>query len=167
MNKFLRGIFFGTAVAPIAVVKIIRDYYEYGYRFEYACWLVAGALSCLLPYLIIAATKDMGEKIPFEANKIESNEWILITCTISYLIPLIFKINSNLDLALVLIFGYVLLATLSSIPAHPLLHLVGYRFYKVEGQGGIVYTLIARRKIIDRKEIKTVRLMSHQLLLEG
>lgn len=85
----------------------------------------------------------------------------------SYFIPLITKLDDLQMLAWVSVVAAVLLATLEAIPCHPMLHVLRYRFYKVEGDNGMVYTLISRRRLLSAADIKSVRQLSPQLLLEG
>jgi len=86
---------------------------------------------------------------------------------LSYFIPLISNLEDLQVLALIIVVAAVLLATLDAIPCHPMLHVLRYRFYKVEGANGMVYTLISRRKLLSAADIKSVRQLSSQLLLEG
>lgn len=166
MNWILRTIFFTTALAPAALVNVGLQIRANGFTFELGCWLLAGAISCLLPFLIVIAVRQKGEALPFIAKKVESHEWLLIPFICTYLLPTAIKVD-NETLGVVLLTASFLASFLTAIPSHPLLHLAKYKFYKVEGEGGVIYTLVARRKILDASDIKFVRAISNQLLIEG
>lgn len=166
MNWILRTIFFMTALAPAAIVNVGLQINANGFKFEYGCWLLGGLISCLLPFLIVIAIRRQGEVLPFVAKKVESNEWLLIPFICAYVLPLAIKVD-NETLVVALLVASFLSSFLTAIPNHPLLHFAKYKFYKVEGEGGIVYTLVARRKILDASDIKFVRAISNQLLIEG
>ena len=80
MNWLLRTIFFLTALAPAALINVCRQIYENGFKTDHGYWLFAGVVSCLLPFLILSAVKQLGEEIPFMAKKVESNDWLSVTC---------------------------------------------------------------------------------------
>lgn len=65
-------------------------------------------------------------------------------------------------ICLILITGWVI----SNIPSHPILYLFRFRFYKIESEEGMVYTLITRRQILSPKNIKTVKIISSGMLME-
>lgn len=155
-----------TALAPAALVNVGLQIRAIGFTFELGCWLLAGAISCLLPFLIVVAVRQQGEVLPFVAKKVESNEWHLIPFICAYLLPIAIKVD-NETLGISLVAASFLASFLTAIPSHPLLHFAKYKFYKVEGEGGMVYTLVARRKILDASDIKFVRAISNHLLIEG
>jgi hypothetical protein len=54
----------------------------------------------------------------------------------------------------------------SNIPSHPVLYLAKFRFYKIESESGMVYTLITRREIRSPKNITVVKQISNSMLME-
>jgi len=109
------------------------------------------------------------ELISFDAKKVESNDFMFLAFVASYFIPIIAR-ASELDMAKTTIITSVICIILwcvSSIPSHPLLHLIRFRFYKVEASSGMVYTLISRRDIRDPKDIKHVKRISNSMLMEA
>lgn len=105
--------------------------------------------------------------MPFEAKKVESQDWLLVVFVFSYFIPLITKTTDFGLIALIFFIGAVLLSTLEAIPCHPLLQLFRFRFYKVEGKNGFVYVFISRRRILTATEITKVRQLTPQLLMDN
>jgi hypothetical protein len=167
VNTVIRTLFFLSAIAPAIVLAAAAQVYKSGGSAEAYGWFGAGALACLLPFLIIRAGLTQAQRLPFTAKKVESQDWLLVVFVVSYFIPLVSNLQDLHVLALVVVVAAVLLATLDAIPCHPMLHVFRYRFYKVEGANGMVYTLISRRKLLSAADIKSVRQLSLQLLLEG
>jgi hypothetical protein len=167
MNVIIRTLFFLSAIAPAVVVSAAAQIYKHGGSTQAYGWIAAGAMACVFPFLVIRAVTSQAEVLVFSAKKIDSQDWIFIAIVVSYFIPLISNLEDLLVLALLVVVAAVLLATLDAIPCHPMLHVLRYRFYKVEGANGMVYTLIARRKLLSAADIKSVRQLSTQLLLEG
>lgn len=167
MNIIIRTLFFLSAIAPAVVMSAAAQIYKHGGSTPAYGWIAAGTLACVFPFFVIRAATSQAEVLAFSARKIESQDWIFVVIIVSYFIPLITNLTDLKLFALVIFIVAVLLATLSAIPCHPVLHLSGYRFYKVEGINGMVYTLISRRKLLSAADIKSVRQLSTQLLLEG
>lgn len=167
MNTVIRTLFFLSAIAPAVVVSAAAQIYKQGGSAEACGWIAAGALACIFPFLVIRAAARQTEMLAFSAKKIDSQDWWLVVFVVSYFIPLITKLEDLQMLAWILVVAAVLLATLEAVPCHPMLHVLRYRFYKVEGANGMVYTLISRRRLLSPADIKSVRQLSPQLLLEG
>ena len=167
MNAIIRTLFFLSAIAPAVVVSAAVHLYKKGGSNDTYGWVAAGALACVFPFLVIRAAVTQTASLDFSAKKIDSQDWLLVVFVVSYFIPLITKLEDLQMLALISIIAAVLLATLEAIPCHPILHVFRYRFYKVEGVNGMVYTLISRRSLLSAADIKSVRQLSPLLLLEA
>ena len=167
MNNIIRTLFFLSALAPAVLLSAAAQFYKHGGSSEIYGWIAAGALACLFPFLVVRAAEKQTAVLVFNAKKIDSQDWLLVVFVVSYFLPLITKLEELQVLALICGVAAVLLATLEAIPCHPMLHVFRYRFYKVEGANGMVYTLISRRRLLSAADIKSVRQLSPQLLLEG
>lgn len=167
MNLIIRTLFFLSAIAPAVVLSAAAQVYKHGGSNQAYGWIAAGALACIFPFLVIRASAAQAEELAFSAKKVDSQDWLLVVFVVSYFIPLISNLEDLQVLALIAVVAAMLLATLEAIPCHPMLHVFRYRFYKVEGANGMVYTLISRRKLLSAADIKSVRQLSAQLLLEG
>lgn len=167
MNVIIRTLFFLSAIAPAVVVSAAAQVYKHGGSNQAYGWIAAGALACMFPFLVIRASAAQAEELAFSAKKVDSQDWLLVVFVVSYFIPLISNLEDLQVLALIAVVAAMLLSTLDAIPCHPMLHVFRYRFYKVEGANGMVYTLISRRKLLSAADIKSVRQLSPQLLLEG
>lgn len=166
MSTFIRTLFFLSAIAPAVVFSAIFQIYKNGGSTQAYGWIAGGALACIFPFLVIRAAVAQTEVLTFSAKKVDSQDWLLVVFVVSYFIPLVSNLQDLEVLALLAIVSAVLLATLDAIPCHPMLHMFRYRFYKVEGVNGMVYTLISRRKLLSAADIKSVRQLSTQLLIE-
>lgn len=166
MNGVIRTLFFMSAFAPAVLVSAVLQFIDVGGKREIYGWLVASLLACLFPLLIVKLAYQKAEQIPFAAKKVESQDWLLVVFVVSYFIPLVTKVQDLQIFVPIFAIGAVLLATLEAIPCHPVLHFMRYRFYKVEGVNGTVYTFISRRRILTASDIKTVKQLSPQLIME-
>ncbi|MFA9275626.1 MAG: hypothetical protein ACEQSE_12215 [Candidatus Aquirickettsiella gammari] len=165
MNSFLRTLLFASSLAPAILIGAAAQIWNVGTNFEVYCWIAASALTCLLPLLVAVEASKRTAQTPFVAKKIESQDWLLVVFVVSYFVPLVTKISNLQTLGLIFLVAAVLAATLEAIPVHPVLHLFRYRFYKVEGDNGVVYVMITKRKLLSAKDIKTVQQLSPQLLM--
>lgn len=167
MNAVIRTLFFLSAFAPAVVIAAAAHAFRGLGSPELYGWLTAGALACVLPFLVIQAAYRQIEVLAFSAKKVESQDWLLIVFVVSYFVPLVTSLQDLSALALLTGVAAVLLATLDAVPCHPILHIFRFKFYKVEGVNGMVYILISRRKLLSAVDVKFVRQLSSQLLLEG
>lgn len=166
MNTLIRTLLFLSAFAPAILLSAMTQLYKLKGSTEIYGFIIVGALACIFPFFVIRAAECKTETLAFSAKKIESQDWLLVVFVVSYFIPIITKLEDLQVLALVTIIAAVLLATLEAIPCHPILHVFRYKFYKVEGNNGMVYTLISRRRLLSASDIKSVRQLSPLLLLE-
>lgn len=108
------------------------------------------------------------ETLTFDAKKIESNDFMLFAFVSSYLIPIIVR-ASDLPFDAVVLVTIVIVSIfwfISSVPVHPLLRILSFRFYKIESSSGVVYILISKRKIRDPKTVNFVKKISEDMLVE-
>ncbi len=132
-------------------------------------YAIVGVLGASISFKIVSAIQRHGEVINFTAKKIESNDALMLGVFIGYAVPFVTRAS---DITLSVVFAiFCVLAGLqwmtSALTPHPLLRLFGYRFYKVESDGGVVYTLIARREVLDPAHLKRVLKISSSMLMEA
>lgn len=167
MNNLIRTAFFLSAFAPAVLVSAVLQFIEIGGTTEVLFWISASSIACLLPLFVVTAASRMSEQLPFTAKKVESQDWLLVVFVVSYFLPLVTKVQDLQVFVPIIVVAAALLATLDAIPCHPVLHFLHYRFYKVEGANGAVYVLITRRRLLSAADIKHVRQLSPQLLMEA
>lgn len=152
MRNWLRTFLFISAFSPALLTMAYVRYDIYGWRTDVVQLIAIGLLGYFFPFSVIKLIRTQGESFPIQVKKIESNDFMLFAFISSYLFPLIAKgadISIN-AIALILVIAGFVLWLISSLPAHPLLRVLRFRFYKLESSTGMVYTLISKRDIRDR-----------------
>ncbi|AKH37280.1 MULTISPECIES: hypothetical protein [Nitrosomonas] len=168
MRNWLKTLLFVSSFSPALITTAYVRYDLYGWSMDVFQLIIFGLLGILLPILIIKLVEQQGETFHIQAKKIEPNDFMLLAFVGSYLLPLILnsaKISIDTIVVILVIIG-LLLWLISSLPAHPLLRIFKFRFYKLESSAGMVYTLISKREIRDPKEIKFVKKLSETMLME-
>ena len=69
-------------------------------------------------------------------------------------------------IAAILAIAGMVLWLMSSLPAHPLMRVMKFKFYKIESSNGVVYTLVSKRAILDPRDIGLVKRISPNMLME-
>lgn len=168
MRNWLRTFLFISAFSPALLTLAYVKYDTYGWRADVIQLLIIGVLGSTIPIAIIKLVNQQGESFQIQVKKIESSDFMLLAFVGSYLLPLVLKgaeISVNV-IAAVLATAGVILWLISSLPAHPLLRILKFKFYKLESSAGMVYTLISTREIRDPKDIKFVKKLSATMLIE-
>lgn len=168
MRNSLRTIFFISAFSPALITMAYVRYDIYGLKTDVWQLLIIGFLGTLIPILIMYILKSQSESFPIQVKKIESNDFMLLVFIASYLSPIVTKslyISINTIITILLMIGIILCLT-NYLPSHPILRFMSYKFYKIESDSGVVYTLISKRNILHPKEIKSVKKISDTMLFE-
>lgn len=168
MRNSLKTVFFLSSFSPtllaLAVVRYLISGDDFLFYQLISVFLLGVALFCLIFKLVI----DQGERISFNAKKVESTDYFLLVFLAAYAAPIVMRmVELNFRIiSIVLILLLVTLWVLPYIPSHPLMYLFKYQFYKVESDSGVVYTLISKRNIRDPKTVKQVIAISDSMLME-
>ena len=109
-----------------------------------------------------------GESFAFAAKKIESNDAVLLSIVVTYIVPFFAKASDITAGTMISIFavGLAFFSFTDAILPSPLLRIIKYRFYKIESDKGIVYTVISNRDLLDISDIKVVKYITSYMLLE-
>ncbi|WP_139120009.1 hypothetical protein [Xanthomonas graminis] len=166
MRKTLQTAFFTSALAPAVIVIAAKSLWKIGPTLEAVCWLVAGAVACVLPLLIIKGVAKHAELLTIEVKKVEPLEWPLLAAIVAYIFPLVLKDLSFSQVAMVVLVAASLLSAVDALPFHPVLHFFRYRFYKAEVGSNVTCWLVVRERIIDPSRIKRVREIAPGLIME-
>lgn len=169
MNSLLRTLLFFSAFSPVAFSLAFVRFQINGWNGGVLQLIVIGLLGTLLPYLIVRWLAERGEIMPFKAKKIEDAGFMLFGFVFGYLSPIVLRaIGYDFESALWVI-GFIglLLWLIPSIPAHPVLRLFNVRFYKVESESGMVYTVISREELRHPSDLKHVHAISSSMLLKA
>ncbi|MDG4594144.1 MAG: hypothetical protein P9F75_00355 [Candidatus Contendobacter sp.] len=169
MRDWLRTVLFLSAFSPVLLALAYVRYDMHGFGTEVIQLLVIGILGTMIPPLIVRMVVTSSESIAFEAKKVKPNDFALVMFVASYFVPILVR-ASSLDMIETVIATVVIISIIwltSSIPAHPLLRLLKFRFYEVESCSGMIYTLISKREIRDTKDIRFVKKLSSSMLMEA
>ncbi|SET67701.1 hypothetical protein SAMN05216412_11253 [Nitrosospira multiformis] len=168
MRNYLKTLLFFSAFSPVLFTLAYVQYDLHGFRAAVIYLLVTGALGTAIPIWILMLIIKSSELISFNAKKVESNDFMLFVFVAGYFMPII-NHGVNLDFtksAFMALIFFSLFWFINNIPAHPVLRLIKYRFYKVESSTGMVYTLISKKEITDPKNIRYVKKISNWMLIE-
>lgn len=168
MRNWLRTVLFISAFSPALITMAYVRYDLHGWRTDVLQLGVIGLIGSLIPFAIINLVRNHGESFNIQAKKVESSDFMLLAFIGSYLFPFILKgadVSFNSIAIILTVLGFVLWL-ISSLPAHPLLRIMKFRFYKFEASNGMVYTLISNRDIRDPREIGLVKRISQNMLME-
>lgn len=168
MRNSLRTLLFISAFSPALLTLAYVRYDEFGWRTDVIQLIAIGALGSLLPLAIVSLIAKHGEQFVIQAKKVESNDIVLLGFVASYLVPLVGKgADMSLNAIALLLLGIgALMWLITSLPAHPLLRVLRFRFYKLESSTGMIYTLISKRQIRDPRDVKAVKKISDSMLME-
>ncbi len=168
MRNWLRTILFISAFSPALITMAYVKYDIYGLNREVIQLVIIGVLGTLLPIAIMRLVSEQGESFYIKVRKIESNDFILFAFIGSYLLPLVLK-GTELSVSAIMTILFILgliLWLVNSIPTHPLLRMMRFKFYKLESTSGMVYILISKRQIKHPLEITSVKKISDTMLIE-
>jgi hypothetical protein len=168
LRNWLKTILFVSAFSPTLLVLAGVRYYSGVVDTLFYQLIVISLIGITLPFLILSWVKSQTEALNFTAKKVESADYYLLVFLASYASPIIMKI-AEIDFSLMLLTVgviFVVAWVISNIPSHPVLYLAKFRFYKIESESGMVYTLITRREIRNPKNITQVKQISNSMLME-
>ncbi|KJR17844.1 hypothetical protein UF29_18645 [Vibrio parahaemolyticus] len=168
MRNSLKTIFFLSSFSPTLLALAIVRYFISGDDLLFYKLISVFVLGLVLFCLIFQLVMTQGEKISFKAKKVESTDYFLLVFLAAYTAPIVMRMVELNFRVISIILGLLMVTLwiLPYIPSHPLMYLLKYRFYKVESDSGVVYTLISKRNIRDPKSIKQVIAISDSMLME-
>lgn len=168
MRNIVKAALFTSAFSP-ALISVGVSRLLSGHPLADAIYyILAGLFGCLTVVIILLSFKKHGESFPFRAKKIESNDAILLSIVVTYIVPFFARSSDLTASTMISIFlaGLAFFSFTDTILPSPLLRLISYRFYKIENDKGIVYTVISNRDLLDTSDIKVVKQISSYMLLE-
>lgn len=168
MRDWLRTVLFLSALSPALITLAYVRYDVHGWSIDVFQLGIIGLLGSAIPFAIMMLVKKQGEAFQIQVKKVESNDFMLLAFIGSYLLPLVLKgtdVSVNAIAAILVIAGMVLWL-MSSLPAHPLMRTMRFKFYKIESSNGVVYTLVSKRAILDPRDIGIVKRISPNMLME-
>ncbi len=168
MRDWLRTVLFVSAFSPALITLAYVRYEAHGWRSDVLQLGIIGLIGSAIPFAIMMLVKKQGETFQIQVKKVESNDFMLLAFIGSYLLPLVLKgtdVSVNSIVAILAIAGIVLWL-MNSLPAHPLMQAMKFKFYKIESSNGVVYTLVSKRALLDPRDIGPVKRISSSMLIE-
>lgn len=168
MRNWVKTLLFISAFSPVLLTLAWVKSESEGLSLSVLGLIVLGMVGIGVTVLIVHFITNLGESLAFRAKKIESSDWMLFVFIASYFSPFLASATSfDATQAVIIALGLLIIFwMISSIPSHPTLRLLRFRFYKVELETGMIYTLIARRELGDPRDIRFVKKISSSMLLE-
>jgi hypothetical protein len=168
MRNWVKTSLFVSAFSPCLISIALARIWDGGLTWEAAYYGIAGLLGILVVRYVLDAIRWNSEIFPFSAKKVESNDQLMLGVVATYFVPFIGKAAEiNVGIILLIIAAALMIFWMSSsILLSPVMRLLSYRFYKAEGENGVVYTLLTRREILDSKDVKRVRKITDSMLVE-
>ena len=166
MRDWLRTVLFMSAFSPALITLAYVRYDVHGWHTDVIQLGIIGLIGSAIPFAIMMLVKKQGEAFQIQVKKVESNDFMLLAFIGSYLLPLVLKgtdVSVNAIAVMLSIAGMVLWL-MSSLPAHPLMRAMKFKFYKIESSNGVVYTLVSKRAILDPRDIGLVKRISPNML---
>ena len=169
MRTWMRALLFISAFSPALITMAYVRYDVNGLGSDVIQLLVVGLIGSILPYLILLLIRQQGEVFNLKITKIESNDFMHFAFFVSYFMPLVMNAAevSVTAISFVILIAFLLLWLSSSLPAHPLLRIMRFRFYKVESSAGMMYILISKRNIRDPQAAGPFQMISDAMLMEA
>lgn len=150
MRDWLRTVLFMSAFSPSLIMLAYVRYDVHGWRTDVFQIGIIGLIGSAIPFAIMMLIKTQGETFQLKVKKIESNDFMLLAFIGSYLMPLVLKgtdVSVN-TIALILTLTGIVLWLTTSVPAHPLMRAMRFKFYKIESSYGVVYTLVSKERFL-------------------
>ncbi len=169
VRNWLKTVFFISSLSPtLLVAAAVRIYSDLKIDITSIQLIIISILGTLLPILIFMLLRRESEVLTFKAKKVKSADYFLLVFLASYASPIVMKIVQAPTEASVAIAILVCLAAsvISNIPSHPVLYIFKYRFYEVESDDGMIYTLITKRNLRTPSSISRVIRISNNMIME-
>lgn len=156
MGKLMKIIWAIISVVPILFVFTVLcfiDFLTSQLLFKSYWWSVLIFVACILLFIILIIVikwaKKHLERHELKIIEAEPKDSELAVGLISYLLPLVtLSLNDiNIYVFAAMMFVLILLLIFTRIISfNPLMYFLGYRYYKVKLNSGMVYTVLSRRK---------------------
>jgi len=156
MGKLMKVVWAIISIVPILLVFAVLcliDYLTSQLLFKSCWWAISFFASCGLFFIVLVfVVKWAKSKLELHELKVieaEPKDSELAAGLISYLLPLVtLSLNDiNIYVFAAMMFILILLLIFTRIISfNPLMYFLGYRYYKVKINSGMVYTVLSRRK---------------------
>lgn len=169
MRNIIKTILFISVFSPALIcVGIVKLTQEIDCLFG-LIYIIIGFIGAFSTFFIFSMVESKCENLTIKIKKIESIDILMLPVFSTYVLPFLVKTQ---DVSFLVIFCFSIFIIflfwfMDSIPPHPLLKMLNFHFYKVESSDGVVYMLIAKRRIRNPASISRVKCLSDAMLVEG
>lgn len=176
MSKLMKLIWTVISYAPLyfsAGIALLIDSLtnkQISESVYYGLGLIILSLSCIpVCFIILDKAKKAISTTELKVNTAESGDANALSSMIAYLFPLVTltvaEINVWIFWALIVVIVLMLLWT-KAIFINPLVYFGQYRYYKVQADSGVTYTLLSKQRRFNPKNVKKVIELFEEIYLE-
>ncbi len=168
MKNWLRTALFASCISPVFLSLAYLRHSTHGSDTPFFQFLALGLCGTLLALAIVRFAYRFTAPTRIKLKKLEPNDFMFVVFIFSYLVPFFSKASnwSPEEAAALALAIFVVGLYTNQVPAHPLLTVLRYKFYKAEADSGLVFILISKREIISLKEELNVLQLSSSMLIE-
>jgi hypothetical protein len=169
VRNWLKTLLFLSAFSPALFSIAASRFFAHGFCWNETFYAGAGLGGIFIGARIMRFLRTHGEVLTFKAKKIEATDSAMLAVVATYVVPFLGKasdITASGVLGLTALLVAVLWVTSALIP-HPALRFLSYRFYKIESENGVVFTVITTRDLLDPKDISKIRQITSTMLVEA
>lgn len=169
-NTIQKLLYFFSAIAPVCITfSVVWIIQGKGIMFP-AILISASVIGVLLFIVSFRYGYKNIAPMTIRVTDVSTGDLWILGYAFSYLLPLANMVIDEWDLFILagisLIIG-VVIPFINSVIPHPLLFFSGYHFYNLTTENGISsYILISKKKIRNKKDIKSVGRIFEFLLIE-
>lgn len=166
MNKFMRFLWTIFSYCPLYITIDILLWVDYFTSQKISSniilsWVFLGivAISILGTISLVIYAKKHVSKTSFTIVSGASKDLELMTSMTTYLLPLLTLVFSEINkIALIcfLVIIAIMLIITKAVFINPILCFSKYRYYSIQAESGVTYTLITKQKRFDPKKIKSL-----------
>jgi hypothetical protein len=170
IGNLQKGLWILSSGAPMFIIFSVAWLVSQSTSTIPIVFISLAALLIVLAFFIFRAMKTKLAVMSIRTKKVTQNDKMIIQYAFSYLLPFASiiwdKINPFITLGVSMVIFLILLRA-SNPTANPLLFLIGYHFYEVEGENGIGnYLVMSKKDLRNKDELTTVSRVTEYLLLD-
>lgn len=173
LSRVAKLVLVATSLAPLLLVMAVENFVA-APQFTLTCfWFQLAAVSLLLVIIargILYLAKRFGQRMPLQVVKARNSDKQILTFLLAYLLPILTQkkyLFGSFDFPTLAILAMLCVAVYHSnaFDFNPLLGMMGFHFYEVEGDDGFPYLLISGHVIRKPKgDFKVVQLFDYTFL---
>jgi len=170
MNRFGKFVFVTTALAPCAWAYCV-NLYSQGDTIYAIIWLAIGLALFFVCWLTLEGVRQFHQRQPMTTKKVKLADKEILSFLLAYLLPLASTVHIGFKgevLTAAYVYAVIAICVFHSnaFTFNPLLAILGYHFYEVEGESGMTVLLLTRRTLDASESTFTVTQFGDYIYLE-